>query len=191
MKKLTALLAALCMTLLLAACGGESIAPEDQQITLEGDLVEYTKGADDQAGGPSGGGNGAAYTGLYRFAWEGVEIVPGASFDASELPDALSVYQVPSCALVGTDNLYNYELFEVTAFNEGNGEFVYSIYFMDPNLTTPEGLALGDSLEKAISIYGSAYADDAGECVFTREKTQLRLIVENNTVVSIEYRMVT
>ena len=52
----------------------------------------------------------------FSFQANGVELLPGAVFDASVLPEVSSIYQVPSCAIVGTDNVYNYETFELTAF---------------------------------------------------------------------------
>lgn len=177
------------MLLALTGCGREELQGE-LEITLGKELVEYTKGEDMQEG-PVAGPEGPGFSGKFSFTYNGVELVPGDSFDASRLPEALSVYQVPSCALVGTDNLYNYETFEVTAFNEGNGEFVYSIYFIDPNLTTNEGLALGDSMDKVVELYGEGYENLDGELVYTNMNTQLRLIVENDVVVSIEFRMVT
>ena len=189
MKKWIAMLLALMMVLSLAACGGDEAPAGDQQVNL-GQVTEATKAADETEA-PVQGGEVVPGGAVFAFAYEGVEIIPGAAFDASLLPEAASVYEVPSCALEGTDNLYNYELFEVTAFDEGGGEFVYSIYFIDPNLTTPEGLALGDDLAKAVELYGEGYENLDGELVYTVEKTQLRLIVENDVVVSIEYRMVT
>lgn len=190
MKKIFALILALTLALGLTACGdaGESVG--EQQITLGGELMEYTKG-EDTPEAPVAGPEGPVFTGDYVFRFEDVEVIPGNAFDASKLPEALSVYQVPSCALVGTDNVYSYATFEVTAYDEGNGEFVYSVYFTDPNLTTPEGLALGDSLSRAVELYGTGFEDVGGEYVYTKDLTQLRLIVENEVVVSIEYRLVT
>lgn len=189
MKKFIAMLLALMMVLCLTACGGEEPAG-DQQITLGADVTEATKGAD-ATEAPVQSGEIVPVGAAFCFNWEGVDIIPGAAFDATLLPEAASVYEVPSCALVGTDNVYNYELFEVTAFDEGNGEFVYSIYFIDPNLMTSEGLALGDGLDKVVELYGESYEDMDGELVYTASNTQLRLILENDVVVSIEYRMVT
>ena len=188
MKKFIAMLLALMMVLYLTACGEEEPAG-DQQITLGAEVTEATKGADatEEATEAPVEGHRSAFS----FVYEDVYITPGAAFDASLLPEAASVYEVPSCALVGTDNVYNYELFEVTAFDEGNGEFVYSIYFIDPNLTTDEGLALGDGLDRVLELYGEHYEDMDGELVYTASNTQLRLILENDVVVSIEYRMVT
>jgi len=189
MKKYIALFVALMMALCLTACGEEEPSG-DQQITLGADVTEATKGADETEA-PVQGGQIVPGGAVFCFAYEGVDIIPGEAFDAAALPEAASVYEVPSCALEGTDNVYNYELFEVTAFDEGEGEFVYSIYFIDPNLTTGEGLALGDDLAKVVELYGEGYEDMDGELVYTNMNTQLRLILENDVVVSIEYRMVT
>ena len=189
MKKYIAMLLALMMVLCLTACGEEEPAGE-QQITLGAEVTEATKGAD-ATEAPEQGGEVVPGGAVFCFNYEGVDIIPGEAFDASVLPEAASVYEVPSCALVGTDNLYNYETFEVTAFNEGNGEFVYSIYFIDPNLTTPEGLAIGDDLAKAVSLYGETYTESDASVVFTKGRTELALILQEGTIVSIEYRMVT
>lgn len=189
MKKFIAMMLALTMLLCLTACGGDDEAAGDQQITLGADVTEATKGAD-VTEAPTEDAPVAA-GGVFAFTYDGVEIIPGEAFDASALPEAASVYEVPSCALEGTDNVYNYETFEVTAYDEGKGEFVYSIYFIDPNLTTNEGLALGDDLSKAVELYGDDYEEIEGEYVYTKNNTQLRLIVENETVVSIEFRLVT
>lgn len=186
MKKLIAIMLAAFMLVCLTACGGNDEGAAGQ--TIGGSVTEATKGADTVEGTEGEIVPGGA---VFAFTYQDVEIIPGEAFDAAKLPAADSVYQVPSCALEGTDNVYSYTTFEVTAFDEGNGEFVYSIYFLDPNLTTNEGLALGDDFAKAAELYGDSYEEVDGEYVYTRGNTQLRLIVENNAIVSIEFRMVT
>lgn len=182
MKKLIAMLLAVMMLLCLAACGAEEETNADLVITRaaeeETEAVEAAgEEADSTAGGP------------YVFTVDGVDLVPGTAFDAAALGEAGSVYQVPSCAIEGTDNVYNYETFEVTAFDDGSGEVIYSIYFIDPNLTTPEGLALGDDMAKMVELYGESYTQDGTACVYSGEGTMLIVIVENDVVNSIEYRM--
>lgn len=188
MKKLIAMILALTMVLCLTACGGEE---EVADQTIGGSVTEATKGAEETEAPTEVEAEVVPGGAVFAFTYEGVDIIPAEPFDASKLPEAASVYEVPSCALEGTDNVYNYETFEVTAYDEGNGEVVYSIYFIDPNLTTNEGLALGDDLAKAVELYGENYQEVDGEYVYTGANTQLRLIVENDTVVSIELRMVT
>ena len=66
---------------------------------------------------------------------------------------------------------------------------IYSILIIDPELSTEEGLALGDDIQKVESLYGTSYVEEGASRIYTRGETQLILIVQNESVVSIEYRM--
>lgn len=179
MKKMIVFLLAAVMLLSLAACSGEQKpdaddtttepSVEDQQTTTEGAPAEDE--------------------GVYSFTAEGVELVPGAPFDPAVLPEADSIYQVPSCAIEGTDNVYSYGAYEVTAYDDGTGEVIYSVYLIDANTSTPEGLYLGDDLARVTELYGSDYTQNDTELVYTKGTTTLRLILDSDCVISIEYRM--
>lgn len=194
MKKLIAMMLAVLMLLALAACGAEEEPNADLVITrapVEENETEAPTEAEEEetpapeteAPAPVAGGD------VFAFELEGVEIIPGEPFDASALPEAESLYTVPSCALEGTDNVYNYGTVEVTAYDEGNGEHVYSVYFIDPNTTTPEGLALGDSMSKVTELYGEDYTEEGTSYIYTRGNTMLIVIAQGDVVASIEYRM--
>lgn len=183
MKKLIVMLLALAMVLCLTACGAEEENNADLVITRAAkDDVEETQGAAESEAPVAAGG-------VFAFAVNGVELIPGEPFDAAALGTAASVFQVPSCAIDGTDNVYNYETFEVTAFDDGSGEVIYSVLFIDPNLTTAEGLALGDSAAKAVELYGEDYTEEGTARIYTRNNTQLYLILQNDAIISIEYRL--
>lgn len=184
MKKLIAILLAMMLVLSLAACGAEEEPNADLVITRAAEEDNVTE-AQPEAGEP------AASDVVFSFTADGVELIPGEAFDAAVLGEAASVYTVPSCAIEGTDNVYNYETFEVTAYDDGTGEVIYSIYFLDPNLTTTEGLALGDDAAKVVELYGEAYAEEGSSYIYTGAGTQLHIILQNDLVTSIEYRMVT
>lgn len=186
MKKVIAMALALLLLVALTACGGNN-TDVDPNLAI-------TKPTDSHNGETEGEKQDqpqdqldAAKDQVFSFTWQGVTMVPGQPFDASVLPEPASVYQVPSCAVEGTDNVYNYETFEVTAFKDSNGETIYCIYFIDPNLKTAEGLATGDPLADAIAIYGTDYTVDGTAYVYTRGNTQLRLITQDENVISIEY----
>lgn len=185
MKKLIAMMLALVMVLALAACGGKDSAADDMVITR--DPQTNTDAPAQDTDEQVADGTKEAFV----FVTGGAKLVPGMAFDPDILPPAVSVYEVPSCAIEGTDNVYNYDSFEITAYDDGTGEVIYSIYFIDPNLTTPEGLALGDSVERMEELYGTDYTQEGTACVYSAEGTMLSIIVQNDTVNSIEYRMIT
>lgn len=184
MKKLIAIALALVLALSLAACGAEENPNEDMVITRGPDEVQSEDQPQEQEQEEVTSGT------VYAFTHEGVKLVPGADFDPGVLGEASSLYEVPSCAIEGTDNVYNYDSFEITAYDDGTGEVIYSIYFLDPNLTTDEGLAMGDDEAKVIELYGESYTEDGTARVYTGEGSQLYLIMQDGVVASIEYRMI-
>lgn len=182
MRKLIAMLALLVLTFALVACGAEA--------ELDTDLV-ITRATEENVIAEEENVQAEAVKTEYAFVAEGLELIPGAAFDPAILPEAASLYTVPSCAIEGTDNVYNYESFEVTAYDDGTGEVIYSIYIIDPNTTTPEGLALGDSLNRVLELYGDGYQLNGTAYDFYGTETMLSIIVQNEAVASIEYRMIT
>lgn len=182
MKKIIALVLTALMVLSLAACGGEA-APE-QVITRATEApTEAAEAAETVAVEAPGAGQ------PFGFQANGTLLVPGAAFDESRLGQASSTYEVPSCAIEGMDIVYNYDSFEVTAFNDGTGETIYSIYLLDPNVTTPEGIALGDDVDAVVAALGTDYVEDGSSYTYTIGDTSLVIIFQDNTVASIEYRL--
>ena len=198
MKRILTLLCCLILLMGLTACGTDEISeermitrpPEENVEALpvaaaeEPTQPETTEAVPVPAAAPVTLGN-------YTFETNGVELIPGDPFDPGVLPEAVSVYEVPSCAIVGTDNLYNYGSFELTAFDDGEKELIYSILLTDPNITTTEGLALGDNMQKVTDIYGEGYTQQGNAYVYTGDNEMLYIILQNDSVASIEYRMIT
>ena len=58
-----------------------------------------------------------------------------------------------------------------------------------PNYTAEEGLYVGDDLARVTELYGSDYTENDTELTFTKGNTTLNLILDGETVISIEYRM--
>ena len=177
MKKLICILLSVLLLLSLAACGGAQTPAENETPTpSDSTPVEEPKKPEE----------------AFFFVSEGVKLIPGKPFDPSLLPEANDMFEVPSCAIEGTDNVYSYDSFELTAYDDGTGEVVYSIYLIDFETPTEEGLYLGDDRATVESIYGTDYEDNDGELVYTKGDTQLRILIdEDDVVVSIEYYMVT
>ena len=174
MKKLIALLLAVLMLAALTACDTQPTDPKSTTPTDNSDTTRPTNPKEDG----------------FFFTYEGVKLVPGAAFDPAVLPEADSVFTVPSCAIEGTDNVYSYPVLELTAYNDGSGEVIYSIYLTDADTPTDEGLYVGDDLARVTELYGTNYTQDGSELTFTKGSTTLCLILNDESVISIEYRMV-
>lgn len=185
MKKLIAMILSAVLVLGLCACGGN--AQEDEQVITRATEAATAPAAPVETEAVSE----AAEAKFADFQFEGKELNVGSQFDPSVLPEANSVYQVPSCAIEGTDNVYSYDLFEITAYDDGTNELIYSIYFMTPDVQTPEGLALGDEMAKMVQLYGENYEQVGTACNYYCGDAMLSVLVQNDVVISIEYKMVT
>ena len=153
-------------------------------------MLAVFAGCDTSSGNPSGGNNPGQAEG-YSYTLAGVKLVPGAPFPKDQLPEPASVYSVPSCAMEGTDNVYNYTTVEVTAFQDSTGEMIYSIYILDANTPTPEGLYIGDALSQVQALYGTDYQRQDNQIIYTKGNTLLVLLLQNDFVTNIEYRLAT
>ena len=199
MKRIITLFCCLMLLLCLTACGSDELSDE-RMITRPAEEAaepvalaaeEETAAATETAGTEETQAPAPVAVGNYTFDASGVELIPGDPFDPGVLPKAESVYEVPSCAIEGTDNLYNYGTFELTAFDDGEKELIYSILLTDPNITTTEGLALGDDVQKMVDLYGEGYTQQGNAYVYTGDAELLYIIAQNDKVASIEYRMIT
>lgn len=186
MKKMFAMMLALSLLLCLAACGGEQ-QPEETtaapQVIVDTQTVEETTAPVETEEAPAP----QASADPFCITLEGVELIPGQVYDAAAMPEPNSVYQVPSCAIEGTDNVYSFDAAEITAFDDGTNEIIYSVVLVDPNVATDEGLMLGDKVEKVIELYGESYVESGTAMVYTGGNTQLSIIIQNGYVVDIEY----
>lgn len=199
MKRTGKALLALGIAVMLAGCGQPQPAGNMAQNITMGSTNGSQKDTARDGGAGAGTEQGQALEasdqessreeGAFGFLYEGVTLIPGAVFDKSSLGGTPSVSEIPSCAFDGCDNEYNYESFVLTAHIGENEEIIYSIYFVDPNLPTTEGLCLGDTVEDMKTLYGENYNADGGAYDYTRGETVLSVIAQNDIIVSIEYRL--
>ena len=192
MKKMFVMLLAL--SLLLAACGGK--APAETQPKVETPAQTQapaeTKAPEDQEIVPDetqAGEKAVINNREYSFVLDGITLTPGAAYDAAAMPVADSLYQIPSCAFEGTDNVYAYPGCEIIAYNEGKGEVIYSVYLLDPTVMTPEGLAIGDEEAKVTGLYGNGYTLTEGQYVYLGRNSQLIILTDGGYVTAIEMRI--
>lgn len=190
-KKISKALFLCGMITILTACGQEAAPALAQDINISADSGGNTwKGDDGENGGAVAPDQETSREeGVFSFEYEGATLIPGELVDLSALPKCSDVAEVPSCAFGGNDKVYHFKAFELTAYLDENEERVYSIYFMDPNLPTTEGLRLGDTVEEMKSLYGEGYETEGTAYIYTRGETLLTIIANKDIVASIEYRL--
>lgn len=180
MKKILCILLSLLLCAALAACNTEPATTQPS-----GDAQDTTGSTETQAAAPEQKDEAG-----FVFTLQQTQLTPGAVFDPDALDAPASTYEVPSCALAGMDQVYNYDTVEVTAYNDGTNAIIYSIYLIDPNTSTDEGLFQGDSRADVEALYGTDYTEVDLEMIYTRGETELRILLEDDVVVSIEYRLI-
>lgn len=189
MKKLFAILLALTLLLSLTACDNgekpqETTAPAETTAPVETVTTPETTAPQETQTSVVEGPD-------FCFTFEGVVLTPGTVYDAAALPEPNSVFQVPSCAIEGTDNVYSFDALDITAFHDGTQEIIYAITIFDPNVCTDEGLYLGDDAAHVIELYGENYTENGTAMVYTRPNTVLTVILQNGFVMSIEFTWIT
>ena len=174
MRKILSIFFALLMLLSLCACG------EDTPLQTQPDetIPSTAPSTLEQIVGDG-----------YGFVFKGVTLTPGAEFSGEGLPEPQYFYTEPNCALEGDDTIYNYSDIEVAVYNDGKKSVIQSVYIINPNLTTPEGLALGDDLTKVTKLYGETYQVNGAEWLFAKGNMVLAILTQDDFVASIEYRL--
>ena len=126
----------------------------------------------------------------YAFIHNNVEITPNDLVEplVTALGSDYNYYESPSCAYIGLDKCYVYEGFSIYTYPDDKAEdHVLQVVLTDDSLSTPEGLIIGDTSEKVIELYGEDYVESDGSYAYTLGKTTLNVIIQNGTVVSIQY----
>ena len=178
MKKIFVFLMVLCMLFFAAACSSGEEQQTPQSFTEQTEQSETGSAllAEQQQVG-------------YRFLLDGVAVEPNAVFPIDQLPEALECVQIPSCAFEGEDEVYTYEMAEVTVHEQDGEPIVYSVYLLDPSAVTEEGISLGDTRDDMIAAYSSDYEEVGAECIYQKADTQLCFILQDDVIISIEYRI--
>ncbi len=175
MKKICTLILALACAITFAACS----SGQDTQGTDKGNNNPPKSSEEDNKGN----------TKAYSFKYEGTEIA--INMEAAPLLDKLgkeiSYFEAPSCAFEGIDKIYTYGGFELHTYPSGDKEFVSAVIFLDDSVKTEEGVYIGDTKEKVLSVYGKDYKDVDGAYAYEKGEGKLQFIFKDDAVVSIEY----
>ena len=127
----------------------------------------------------------------YMFKIKNKEIKLNSIFDNTTIGEPKEYSEIPSCAFDGVDKVYTFEDYEIETYQDGENFRIYSIYFLNENAETAEGIKIGSTLDDVKGIYGENYEINDTMYTYISGKTKLDFIVENNVVTSITYTLIT
>lgn len=182
-----ALVAALCLTLI--ACNGKTTTkadvpsnPESEQgsgAASKGESKEEaSKPADENPVGPKG----------YAILVGETAIAVGGKMApvAAALGEPTKYFEAPSCAFQGMDKTYTYGGVVIRTTPDEKGEdVIQSMELKDDMTSTAEGVCIGDTKEKVVSVYGAAEGD--GALVYPKDGMVLTFFLTNGEVTAITY----
>lgn len=86
-------------------------------------------------------------------------------------------------------SIYSYDDFEIETSLENNIEKIKSLWFTSENITTNEGIKIGDTKEKMEQTYGHATTNQGNVYVYNLNGTNLSFVTENDKIINIEYML--
>lgn len=171
MKKIIAMLLAICLMFCFAACG--STTNEEQQ------------------GGNNNPGK-VETTSKFSFTYKDVEIKLSAPVAPilEKLGEPMKYTESASCAFEGLDKSYYYGSFYLETYPQGNEDFVYGWWFADDTVTTPEGIYIGSTKADVDTAYGAANFNGTNSYDIKDGNGKLTIILDKDVVTSIQYNLV-
>lgn len=167
MKRVHILTLSLSLALLLAGCGG---APAD--------------------GGETGGDvpNPQAGSKLV-FTYRDCPLPMNAEFAPllEFLGEPESYFEAASCAFDGLDKTYTYAGVEIITYPDEDVDYISSIRLLDDSVATPEGIAIGSTLDQVTEAYGEDYEELGMQYAYEDGDAQLIILFEGDKVLSVEY----
>lgn len=133
--------------------------------------------------------SGKVYDNNFTLTYMDANITPGRSFNAKSIAAEATKSIIPSCALEGEDAVYTYEDIEITANVKDGKETIYSVYFLNENAKTNEGVKISDSKSKMEDAYGTDYINDVSLYTYVAKSGdfQINFQVEDAVITGIEY----
>lgn len=167
----TLLILCLALTVLVAGCGGSETTTA-----------------------PTQGTTAPAVTG-YTFDFKGTALAVNAPAAAilDALGEPINFFEADSCAFQGKDKIYTFAGMEFQTYTESESkiDYIYSISILDDTVETPEGIALGATLDDVKAAYGTDFTESANQLLYTKGNCQLKFVFDDGALVSVVYTLVT
>ena len=128
---------------------------------------------------------------VFSFTYKDViiELNSNISDILGALGEPSSILESPSCAFDGIDRIYSYPGIQIYTYPVGDDDFIHTIGFFTDAVSTTEGkIFLGNNSQAVIDAYGPDHTYETGMYRYTRGKTVLEFLVEDDIVIGITYR---
>lgn len=126
----------------------------------------------------------------YSFVYDNQTLTVGDEFKDYLIAAEYNVSEVANCAFASANQVYTYDDLEIVPATVDEKRVIYSVYFITLEVSTEEGIKLGDSLDDVLNTYGDNYEQPlTNKYVYTKGKTELSFIFDDDVVTSIEYTL--
>jgi hypothetical protein len=105
----------------------------------------------------------------------------------SDIGEPRKTFEAPSCAFDGIDKIFSYSGFDLHTYPEGGKDLIHTINLRDDSIKTAEGVALGSGLSEMLKTYGDGYEREHEMYTYSKGKTRLQFLIEDDFVDAIIY----
>ena len=172
-----------CMLLGLTACGSDEKVISDNSQNVAQDSTE-DKQQSESSKEEKEKVNGYVFT--YNDVQ--VQIDEDVTGYVEQLGEPASYYESPSCAFDNLDKFYTYQGFEIDTYYAEEKDLVLAVVLLDDTVSTTEGVCIGDSQDKVISVYGEPTEKTDNSATYKKDDMKLVFIFQDDAVAAIEYK---
>lgn len=155
-------------------------------VLLAAACVSCGNDGDDDKAQQTQQGSVQTQSGSYTLDVNGTAIYPGMQMPAT-LGEPTSYFEAASCAIEGLDKSYTYGSILVTTEDDGKTERIVGMTILDDGAATREGVTIGDSKDKVLSVYGVSFRDTETSLTYVYGNVALKFLLRDGTVTSITY----
>ena len=126
---------------------------------------------------------------VFTFSWQNqiIALHQSAAPVIADLGEPLNYFEAESCAFEGIDKIYTYGSIEISTVPFNGEDTISQIVLLDDTAETKEGLFIGAGKDAMIEAYGDQFDVVGDGFIYTKEDTQLLVIIEDDVIVAIEY----